>query len=175
MNFSIEHIKYMNNDLKRLGIWMDLENPYMPIKKEFISGQWAFFKKAHEQKRLYVGTKVMHWDSETETALAKHELEYKTIKDKSIFLKFKRKNKKNEYFLIWTTTPWTIPFNLAIMVNPDIDYVKMKIDDENWIISKDAVLEHLNVLRLHGLVSMERDRINGVKVNRYRKVWTEEN
>ena len=137
MNFSVEHIGYMNNDLKRLGIWMDLENPYMPIKKEFISGQWAFFKKAHEQKRLYVGTKVMHWDSETETALAKHELEYKTIKDKSIFLKFKRKNKKNEYFLIWTTTPWTIPFNLAIMVNPDIDYVKMKIDDENWIISKD--------------------------------------
>ena len=139
MKFSVDHAKLMNDDLKRFGIWMDFDNAYMPVKKEFISGQWAFFKKADEQKRLYKGTKVMHWDAETETALAKHELEYKSVKEDSIFLKFPKKGSKDEYFLIWTTTPWTIPFNLAIMVNPDVDYVKIEVsgDDgkEYWIIA----------------------------------------
>jgi isoleucyl-tRNA synthetase len=131
MEFSIEHAKLMNQDLKRFGIWMDFDNAYMPVKKEFVSGEWMFFKKADEQKRLYKGTKVMHWDSETETALAKHELEYKSVKDTSVFLKFKKKGTENEYFLIWTTTPWTIPFNLAIMANPDVDYVKIEVETEN--------------------------------------------
>jgi len=136
MKFSSEMAGHMNDDLKRFGIWMDFENAYMPPTKDFISGQWRFFKKANEQKRLYKGTKVMHWDAETETSLAKHELEYKNIKDDSIFLKFKKKESKNEYFLIWTTTPWTIPFNLAIMAGPDIDYVKIKVGNEYWIIAK---------------------------------------
>ncbi len=136
MKFSIDHAKMMNVDLWKLGIWMDHENAYMPIKKEFIEGEWALFKRAWEQGRLYKGKKIMHWDAQSETSLAKHELEYESIKDVSIFLKFKKKNSKNEYFIIWTTTPWTIPFNLAIMVNPDIDYVKVKVDKEYWIIAK---------------------------------------
>jgi isoleucyl-tRNA synthetase len=146
MEFSTTHAKMMNDDLERFGIWMDYENAYMPITKDFISGQWKFFKKADEQKRLYKGTKVMHWDAETETALAKHELEYKPVKETSIFLKFKKKSSENEYFVIWTTTPWTIPFNLAIMVNPDVDYVKIKVDNEYWIIAKVLVGILMNVV-----------------------------
>tara|TARA_Y100000034_G_scaffold127889_1_gene181512 strand:- start:2595 stop:5423 length:2829 start_codon:yes stop_codon:yes gene_type:complete len=138
--FSLEHAEYMNEDLWKFGIWLDHKNAYMPIKKEFISGQWGFFKSAWDQKRLYKGEKVMHWDAETETSLAKHELEYKNVKDTSIFLKFKKKEKENEYFIVWTTTPWTIPYNLAIMVNPDLDYVKVKMSDkgkeEYWILAK---------------------------------------
>lgn len=137
MKFSLEHAGYMNEDLWKLGVWMDHKNAYKPVEKEFIDGEWAFFKKAWKQKRLYKGKKVMHWDGETETSLAKHELEYKTVKDTSIFLKFLKKGKKNEYFVIWTTTPWTIPYNLAIMVNPDLTYVKVKVDNEYWIIAKD--------------------------------------
>ncbi len=137
MNFSIEQASYMNEDLWKLGVWLDHKNAYKPVQKEFINGQWALFKKAWEQKRLYKGKKVMHWDAETETSLAKHELEYKTVKDKSIFLKFQRKKNKNEYFVIWTTTPWTIPFNLAIMANPELIYVKVKVDNEYWIVAKD--------------------------------------
>ncbi len=136
MDWAEEHAGYMNEDLWKLGIWIDNENAYKPIEKEYIGGQWAFFKKAWEQKRLYKGKKVMHWDAETETSLAKHELEYETIKDNSIFLKFKSKD-KDEYFIIWTTTPWTIPFNMAIMVNPKLDYVKAKVSGETWILAKD--------------------------------------
>jgi len=116
---------------------MDHKGAYKPVEKEFIDGEWAFFKKAWSQGRLYKGKKVMHWDAETETSLAKHELDYKTLKDDSVFLKFKKKGTKNEYFVIWTTTPWTIPFNLAIMVNPDLDYVKAKVNGEIWIVAKD--------------------------------------
>ena len=137
MDFSIEHAEYMNQDLWKLGIWMDHKNAYKPVEKEFISGQWALFKKAWEQKRLFKGKRVMHWDAEAETSLAKHELEYKIIKDDSIFLKFQKKGTKNEYFIIWTTTPWTIPFNLAIMVNPELNYVKAKVGSEYWILAKD--------------------------------------
>lgn len=134
--FSIEHAGYMSEDLWKMGVWLDHKNAYFPIKREYVDGEWAFFKKAQEQGRLYKGFKVMHWDAQSETSLAKHELEYKNVKDTSVFLKFKKKGTKNEYFIIWTTTPWTIPYNLAIMANPEIDYVKIKVDDEVWIMAK---------------------------------------
>jgi isoleucyl-tRNA synthetase len=139
MKFSEEHAGYMDVDLWKMGVWLDHKNAYKPIKKEYISGEWAFFKKAWEQGRLYKGKKVMHWDAQSETSLAKHELEYKNVKDTSIFLKFKKKGTKNEYFIIWTTTPWTIPYNLAIMANPEVEYVKIKVEKEYWIMAKALV------------------------------------
>jgi len=145
MKFSIEHMNYMNNDFWKLGVWLDHKNAYKPIEKNFISGEWAFFKKAWEQKRLYKGMKVMHWDAETETSLAKHELEYKNIKDNSIYVAFKLKNQEGS-LIIWTTTPWTLPFNLAIMVNPDINYVKTKIGKEIYYIAKDLLKEFEKII-----------------------------
>ncbi len=133
--FSTKNAKLMDKDLQRLGIWFDYENAYYPIRNEFIEGEWWLIKKAHEQGRLYKGKKIMHWCSSCETSLAKHELEYQNDKDKSIFLKFKLKN-ANEYFIIWTTTPWTIAFNLGIMVNPDLDYLKVEVEGEIWYIAK---------------------------------------
>jgi len=146
IDFSNEHAEYMSEDLWKLGVWLDHKNAYKPLTKSFISGQWAFFKKAHKQGRLYKGLKTMHWDAQSETALAKHELEYRKVKDETVFLKFKKKNTKNEYFLIWTTTPWTIPFNLAIMANPEVDYVKIKVDGEFWIMAKALVSVFLTPL-----------------------------
>ena len=152
--FSIEKANIMNEDLKRLGIWMDFENAYLPITNEFMSAEWALFKKANEQKRLYKGRKIMHWCEECETSLAKHELEYENIKDNSIFLKFKVKDRNEEFLIIWTTTPWTIPYNLAVMVNPEMDYVKsiVEIDGkkEKWIVAK-----QLNGILLSGLLELK--------------------
>ncbi|RMD66807.1 isoleucine--tRNA ligase [Candidatus Pacearchaeota archaeon] len=164
-NFSETHAEMMSKDLWKLGVWMDFPNAYKPITREFISGQWALAKKAHEQGRLYKGLKVMHWDPICETVLAKHELEYKQIKDDSIFLKFKRKGAEKEYFIVWTTTPWTIPFNLAIMVNPNVQYVRARVGDEVWVVAKDLlhvfvtgllgkkyeVLEELSGMELEGI------------------------
>lgn len=139
MKFSEEHAGYMDQDLWKMGVWLDHKNAYKPIKKEYVGGEWAFFKKAWEQGRLYKGKKVMHWDAQSETSLAKHELEYKTVKEESVFLKFKKKGTKDEYFIIWTTTPWTIPYNLAIMANPELEYVKIKVDNEYWTLAKALV------------------------------------
>lgn len=133
---SLENMERMNNDFIRLGIWMDFKNAYQSITQTFIEGEWWLIKKAYENKRLYEGERVMHWCPNCRTVLAKHELEYKTIKDDSVFVKFPVKEKEKEFLIIWTTTPWTIPYNLAVMVNPELDYIKAKVDDEIWIVAK---------------------------------------
>lgn len=129
------NLQLMNEDFKKMGVWMDFDNAYQTISKEFMDGIWWLVKKAHEKGRLYEGLRTMTWCPITESSLAKHELEYHTIQDNSIFVKFKLKNKKDEYLVIWTTTPWTIPFNLAVMVGPDIEYVKAKVENETWYVA----------------------------------------
>jgi isoleucyl-tRNA synthetase len=138
-NFSLDMMKKMNEDFDKLAVSLDHENPYMPISQEFIEGEWWLIKKAYEKNRLYLGKKVVTWCPNCETSLAKHELEYKNVEDESIFVKFKIENKKNEYLIIWTTTPWTIPYNLGVMVNPEYDYARVKVGEEVWIIAKQLV------------------------------------
>ena len=135
--FSIEMMEEMNKDFDRLAVSLNHENPYMPVEEEYIEGEWWLIKKAHENKRLYLGKKVMTWCGSCETAVAKHELEYKNLKDDSLFVKFKTCD--GRHLIIWTTTPWTIPFNLAVMANPDISYVEIKVKDEVWILAKDLL------------------------------------
>jgi len=134
--FSIQNAKLMNEDLKRLGIWMDFENAYLPVENEFMSSEWLLIKKAFEQKRLYKGKKIMQWCADCETSLAKHELEYRNVKDNSIYVRFKLKEQEG-YLVVWTTTPWTIPFNLGVMVNPNLDYIKAKVDGEIYFVAKE--------------------------------------
>jgi len=136
---SLRNLKEMNKDFIRLGVWMDFENPYMTMNRSYIESEWWLIKKVHEKKRLYEGKRTMHWCSHCTTAIAKHELEYGNIRDTSIFVKLKVKGKKNEFLIIWTTTPWTIPFNLAVMVHPELDYVRVKIDKEVWVVAKALV------------------------------------
>ncbi|MBN2368295.1 class I tRNA ligase family protein, partial [Candidatus Woesearchaeota archaeon] len=136
-NFAVTNLKQMNKDFKRLGVWLDFDNAYQTIANEYIEGGWWLVKKAHEKNRLYEGKMVMTWCGSCQTSLAKHELEYKNVIDKSIYVKFPVKGKKNEFLLIWTTTPWTIPYNLGVMANPDIEYIKAKVGKETWILAKD--------------------------------------
>jgi isoleucyl-tRNA synthetase len=136
---SEDNLELMNKDFIRLGTWMDYENAYKSVSNEYIEGIWWLIKTANEKKRLYQDYKPMHWDYVHQSALAKHELEYNTLNDKSVFLKFKIKGTENEFLVIWTTTPWTIAYNLGIMVNPDLDYVKAKVENETWILAKGLV------------------------------------
>ncbi len=126
----------MTKDFQRMGCTLDYSDSYMALKNEYMEGEWWLIKRAWEKKRLYLGEKVMTWCAPCETALAKHECEYEEVADESIFLKYPIKGKKNEFLVIWTTTPWTIPFNLGVMVNPELDYVKAKVDDEVWVLGK---------------------------------------
>ena len=146
MKYSQEMMRIMIQDFLRLGVTLDFTDPYQPITKKFMEGEWWFIKKAHEQKRLYHGEKVMTWCQHCETAIAKHECEYENVNENSIFVKLPIKDKKDEFLIIWTTTPWTLPFNLAVMANPKLDYVKAEVysgengagekKKERWILAK---------------------------------------
>src|SRR3989338_398926 len=143
--FSLENMKIMNEDFQKLGVWMDFEDTYTPITVESIEAIWWLLKKAHEQRRLYKGKKPMTWCPTCATALAKHELEYEDLHEASIYFKFELKQEKNTFLIIWTTTPWTIPFNQFIMVNPELAYVKVEVENKNkkekWIIAE-VLAEH---------------------------------
>ena len=143
LKFCKEKASIMTQDLQRFGVWMTYEDPYMPINKDFMESEWWLVKQAHLKKRLYEGKRTYAWCYECETACAKHELEYESVKDKSVFVKFKIKDKTNEYLIVWTTTPWTLPLNEAAMVNPEVDYVKIKVDNAHWIMAKVLVEKFL--------------------------------
>jgi len=162
----LENMKLMNEDFQRLGVWMNFENAYQSITKDFMEGEWWLIKKAHDNGRLYEGLRTMHWCPITESALAKHELEYKNVKDDSIFVKFKIKGKENEYLIIWTTTPWTIPFNLAVMVNPELDYVKAKVDNEIWYVASvlaNVFISSVADKKFEIIEEMKGDKLEGIE------------
>jgi len=136
----MRNLQEMNTTFTDLGVWMDFENAYQTISKEWMEGEWWLLKKAHEQARLYEGERATTWDAHSATALAKHELEYKEVEDTAIYVKFPA---GKEWLVIWTTTPWTIPYNLAIMANPDVTYVRVKVNNETWILAQDLVEDFL--------------------------------
>ncbi|MEA3378796.1 MAG: isoleucine--tRNA ligase [Nanoarchaeota archaeon] len=174
IEWSKENAQMMNKDLWRLGIWMDYENAYWPIRNEYIEGVWFLIKKAFEKKRLYEGLRTMSWCPNCATAMAKHECEYKVVKEDSIFVKFKVKNKKKEFILVWTTTPWTMAYNLAVMVNPSLDYVRAKVGDEVWIVAKGLVAPVVNTLSNKGYKILEEFKGDSLEGLEYEHPWHKE-
>lgn len=171
--FSTEMAKQMNDDFIRLGSTLDFGDPYLPVTNEFIEAEWLLIKRAHEQNRLYLGKRTLHWCANCETALAKHECEYKTITDKSVFVKFPVKGKRNEFLIIWTTTPWTLPFNLAIMVNPKLAYVKVKVGKETWIVGEALLksVEAVAKMPMDVIETMKGEKLDGLE---YEHPWAKE-
>ncbi|PRP73835.1 Isoleucyl-tRNA synthetase [Planoprotostelium fungivorum] len=144
--FCIENMNTMSQTFKQLGVWMDFDNSYQSLSKEFMEGEWWFIARAHEKGRLYKGLRTMAWDVTSGTALSKHELEYKNIVDTAVYVRLKITNMRDRittYFIIWTTTPWTIAYNLAILVNPKLHYSKLNVvyegEEQNWYILRDSV------------------------------------
>ena len=144
--FALDNLWIMNKQFARLGVWMDWENPYMTIKDSYIEGAWWALKEAYGKGALYLGPGSVTWCARCSTALAKHELEYENVKDNSIFVKFALEGKKNEFVIIWTTTPWTLPANMGVAVNPDFMYSKLKVDNEFWYVAKDMAAALLGAM-----------------------------
>lgn len=113
---------------ERVGFWLDFENPYVTLENEYIESVWWSLKQAWDKKLLYKGFRVSPHCPRCDTALSSHEVAqgYKDIEEPSVFVKFRRADTENEYFLAWTTTPWTLPGNVGLAVGPDIEYVKVK-------------------------------------------------
>lgn len=121
----------------RLGQFMDWENSYYTMSDDNNYSIWAFLKECQNRGLLYKGTDSVPWCPRCGTAISQHEIsveEYKEISHESIFLKFPIK--ENSYFLVWTTTPWTLPANVSLAVNADFDYVEKKTGKDSFILLK---------------------------------------
>ncbi len=126
MIYSVENRDTMTEQFKRLGVWMDWNNPYMTVNAEYINSAWWTVKKAHEMGLLERKLMVVNWCPRCETALADAEVEYWDETDPSIYVKFPIKGQENSYIIIWTTTPWTLPANMAVAVHPSLEYATVK-------------------------------------------------
>ena len=137
---------------ERLGYWVDMETPYVTYHDDYIESVWWSLKEMHKKGLLYKGHKIVPYCPRCGTALASHEVAqgYKDVKEKSVYAKFKLVDKENTYFLAWTTTPWTLPSNVALCMNANEDYVEIEAEDgTHYILAKalcDKLFENYTVI-----------------------------
>lgn len=129
---------------ERLGYWVDMENPYVTYHNDYIESVWWALKQIWEKDLLYKGHKIVPYCPRCGTALSSHEVAqgYKDVKDSSVYVKFKLKN-EDKYILVWTTTPWTLPSNVALAVNKKYVYVEVLHENQHLILAKE-LLTRLN-------------------------------
>jgi isoleucyl-tRNA synthetase len=140
--------KYSNEWEKmsdRVGFWADMENPYVTYHNEYIESVWWSLKTIWEKGLLYKGHKIIPYCPRCGTSLSSHEVAqgYKDVKEQSIYVKFKVKGEDNTYVLAWTTTPWTLPSNVALTVNPVENYAKVSCNGETYIMAEALLKEVL--------------------------------
>ena len=135
----------------RVGYWVDMEHPYITYDDNYIESVWWSLKQISEKGLLYKGHKIVPYCPRCGTALSSHEVAqgYKDVKETSVFVKFPLKDAENTYFLAWTTTPWTLPSNVALCMNPQENYVKVHVNGEYLILAEalaPTLLENFEVV-----------------------------
>lgn len=129
---------------ERIGYWLDMKNPYITYQNDYIETIWWILKRIWDKNLLYQDYKVVPYCPRCGTPLSSHEVAqgYKKTAETAIFLKFQIQNSKSKtYLLVWTTTPWTLPGNVAVAVNPEINYVKVRKEKEYLILAKERLEE----------------------------------
>ena len=165
---------------QRMGFWLDLKNPYITYETAYIETLWWIIAEIAKKKLLYKGHRVVPWCTRCGTALSSHELAqgYKEVEDNSIYVKFKLapvsakqlaekvKNPglKNVYILSWTTTPWTLPGNIALAVGENIDYAILEKGDEAWIVAEKRKGDILSVIGESEIAKNHQSKIKGSKL-----------
>ena len=144
-DFAAKYAKIQTEGFKRLGVLGDWENPYITFQPEMEARQIGVFGDMYKKGYIYKGLKPVYWCADCETALAEAEIEYADDKTTSIYVKFPVKDAKgkfdakNTYFVIWTTTPWTLPGNVAIAIGGDFEYSQVEANGEKYIMATELV------------------------------------
>lgn len=136
------NIEDWNKSTEELDYWVDLKTPYITLDTEYVESVWWSLSELYKKKMLYEGHKVVPFCPRCGTPLSSHEVAqgYKDVTEDSVYIAFKLKDKEGEYILAWTTTPWTLPGNVALAVGDKIDYVKVELPDgDKLIIGKDRL------------------------------------
>ena len=126
----------------RMGFWADMDNPYITYDNDYIESEWWALQAIYEKGLLYKGHKIVPYCPRCGTALSSHEVAqgYKEVKETSATVRFRVPDEENTYFLAWTTTPWTLPSNVSLCVNPDVTYAYVRVDGkETFIMAKDLI------------------------------------
>jgi len=158
--YALKFVDLQREQFKRLGVRGDWNDPYITLMPKYEAVQLQAFGEMAKKGYIYKGKKPVYWCADCETALAEAEVEYADAKSASIYVKFKVRDGKgvvpeDAYFVIWTTTPWTIPANLAISLHPDYTYVMAEINGEKLVVAKELLdgfvsdigAESCNILR----------------------------
>lgn len=156
--FAQKQIENQKGQFKRLGVLGDWEHPYLTLQNEFIAKQIEIFGEMAKKGLIYKGLKPVYWCPHCETALAEAEIEYAEDKTNSIYVKFAVKNDnglfeglENVYFVIWTTTTWTLPGNVAICLNPDFEYALVKMDNgEIYVLATELIESVMKAAKVEG-------------------------
>jgi isoleucyl-tRNA synthetase len=140
------NIKDWNESTLELNYWIDLKDPYITLDNNYIESVWWSLKELYDKGFLYEGYKVVPFCPRCGTPLSSHEVAqgYKDVKEDSVYVAFKLKNEKDSYILAWTTTPWTLPGNVALAVGNKIDYVKAQLEDGSKVI---LAKDNINILK----------------------------
>lgn len=130
----------------RVGYWVDMDNPYITYDDNYIESVWWALKEIDKKGLIYKGHKIVPYCPRCGTALSSHEVAqgYKDVEEKTCVAKFKVKGKKNTFILAWTTTPWTLPSNVALCFNANYDYATVEKDGVNYILAKELVEKHFD-------------------------------
>ncbi len=134
----------------RVGYWVDMDDPYITYDDKYIESIWWSLKTIYEKNLIYKGHKVVPYCPRCGTALSSHEVAqgYKDIEEKSCVVKFKVKDEKDTYILAWTTTPWTLPSNVALCMNPAFDYCLIESSGEKYILAKELIEKHFEEYKI---------------------------
>ncbi|BAM47700.1 isoleucine--tRNA ligase [Amphibacillus xylanus] len=142
--YALEQIDNQRAQFKQLGVRGDWDNPYITLNKEYEAAQIEVFGEMAKKGYIYKGLKPVYWSPSSESALAEAEIEYQDKRSPSIYVAFDVKDggellSGDEKFVIWTTTPWTLPANLAIALHPNLDYVVVNVNDKKYIIGEELL------------------------------------
>ena len=150
---------------EQIGYWVDMDDPYVTYHDDYIESEWWALKKLWDKGLLYKGHKVMPYCPRCGTALSSHEVAqgYKDVKDLTATVKFKVAGEENKYILAWTTTPWTLPSNLALCVNKAYTYCEAKVGNEIYILAKDLTEKVLGDREYEIIREFKGEELLGVK------------
>jgi isoleucyl-tRNA synthetase len=137
-----EYVEEWNRLTERIGFWIDLDDPYVTLEDDYIESVWWSLRRLWDEGLLYEGHKVVPYCPRCGTALSSHEvaLGYRDVEDPSIFVRLPLLDAEDESLLVWTTTPWTLPGNVAVAVAPEVTYVRARVGEETLVVAE-ALLE----------------------------------
>jgi isoleucyl-tRNA synthetase len=142
--YALEQVDIQREQFKRLGVLGEWDHPYITLNEAFEAAQYRVFNQMVKKGLIYKGLKPVYWSPSSETALAEAEIEYKDVISPSIYFTMEVKDSldklpKNTFLVVWTTTPWTVPANLAVAVGPNIEYTLVKVDGKHYVVGKERL------------------------------------